>query len=146
MSTADWALVILPVVAVAVVLTVWQMRRMNLAHRFLASTVRSAPRASSVGSRVPCGLSVRRPGRVKYSYPLCSIEVGASAVLSRGPLGGQMAEFSVQSADCQVSHQQYFSSMTITSAAGSVLVTVRSADAGLLERWSSGMPSASNDG
>lgn len=135
MSTVDVWIVVAPIVVLAVVGTVFQTKRAGAATRFLSSTVGRVPADAPLGPRVRCGVSVRRPGRMNLSYPLCELAVAPQGVVVFGPTNGRMAEFCDAPGLAVEVSDALMRQVTVSSKEGRVVVAVRAKDATALDSW-----------
>jgi hypothetical protein len=128
--------VVVPIAVFFAVATTLLMRRGEAATRFLASTIGCMPRGSVAGTRVKCGVSVRRPGRMAFSYPSCEVEATALGLVLYGPMSGRMAEFCSGSGWSAEVRSGLMHRIVISSDTARVVVVVRGKDATQLGPWS----------
>ena len=124
-----------PLVVLAVLGTVFLTKRGSAATRFLSSTIGCVPPGAPAGPRVKCGVSVRRPGRMDFSYPLCEVEASTSGLVVFGPMSGRMAEFCTGSEVSVKIEGGLMRRIVISSRAGQVTVAVQDKDAAALDPW-----------
>jgi hypothetical protein len=134
-SPLEVFVVVAPVVVLAVVGTVLLTKRGARATQFLSSTIGGMPVGAEAGARVKCGVSVRRPGRMDYSFPLCEAEATARGLVLFGPMSGRMAEFCTGSEVSVEVEDGLMRKVLISSKAGQVVVAVRAEDATDLDPW-----------
>lgn len=135
MSTSEVLIVVGPVVAAVVVATVLLMRRAGTASRFLTTTIGRSAISIEGGSRVPCGLSVRKPGRLAYGYPSCTLEIHQDALVVFGPMGARVAEFPRTSDAVMDLRRRLLWELRVKLSDGEVIVAVRDDAAQTLRGW-----------
>lgn len=137
MTTAEWAMIVAPIVVFFAVVTAWQTRRWITATRYLSSTLGCAPSSTSnAPQRLACGISVLRPGRLVISHPLCKVEVSPEALVVYGPMGGRMAEFcSAAEYVSVVADEPPSPPLLITTSHAKVSLYVRRTDEPVLQSW-----------
>lgn len=123
-----------PVVVLALLGTVIQTRRAAIAIRYLGSTIDRGAAVGRGAPRVRCGLSVRKPGRMAFSYPLCALEVTDGALVVFGPHGRRLAVLTADTGEVELGRRIMWE-LRLRDRTSDVVLAVRNDGERLLRAW-----------